>query len=90
MKMIRSFFCLLATLVLSVLYGGLILSAVLSILAGILRTVGFDQLKMSIWQGVDLPVILSIPLSLVVSFLLFIISLYVKRSLVFCCSQLKF
>ncbi len=90
MKMIRSFFCLLATLVLSVLYGGLILSAVLLILAGILRTVGFDQLKMSIWQGVDLPIVLSIPLSLVVSFLLFIASLYVKRSLVFCYSQLKF
>ncbi|MGN4123552.1 hypothetical protein ACMGD3_00655 [Lysinibacillus sphaericus] len=90
MKMIRSFFCLLATLVLSVLYGGLILSAVLLILAGILRTVGYDQLKMSIWQGVDLPIVLSIPLSLVVSFLLFIASLYVKRSLVFCYSQLKF
>lgn len=90
MKMIRAFFCSLATLVLSVLYLGLMLSVLLSILAGILRTVGFDQIKMGIWQGVELPVILSIPVSLVVSFLLFLASLYVKRSLVFCLSQLKF
>ncbi|QDQ00737.1 hypothetical protein FOH38_09810 [Lysinibacillus fusiformis] len=90
MKMIRVFFCSLATLVLSVLYLGLMLSVLLSILAGILRTVGFEQIKMGIWQDVELPVILSIPFSLVVSFLLFLASLYVKRSLVFCLSQLKF
>lgn len=73
MKIILAFFCSLATLVLSILYAGLMVSAILSILAGILRTVGFEQIKMSIWQGVDLPVILSIPLSLVVSFFCFLL-----------------
>ncbi|MFJ7408551.1 MULTISPECIES: hypothetical protein [unclassified Lysinibacillus] len=89
MKMIRGFFCSLALIVLTVLYVGLVVSALLAILAGILRTVGIDQIKMSIWQGVDLPVVFSIPLALVVSGLLFYCSLYVKRSITFCFSKLK-
>jgi len=89
MKMIRGFFCTLALVVLSVLYVGLVISALIVILAGILRTVGIDQIKMSIWQGVDLPVIFSIPFALVISGLLFYCSLYVKRSITFCFSKLK-
>ncbi|MFJ5766978.1 hypothetical protein ACIP9C_16630 [Lysinibacillus sp. NPDC093210] len=89
MKMIRGFFCSLALVVLTVLYVGLVVSGLLAILAGILRTVGIDQIKMSIWQGVDLPVVFSIPLALVVSGFLFYCSLYVKRSMTFCFSKLK-
>ncbi|MGE7842781.1 hypothetical protein ACQKNX_18565 [Lysinibacillus sp. NPDC093712] len=89
MKMIRGFFCSLALVVLTVLYVGLVVSALIAILAGILRTVGIDQIKMSIWQGVDLPVVFSIPLALVVSGILFYCSLYVKRSITFCFSKLK-
>lgn len=87
-KMIHSFLLSLTIPVLSVLYLGMILSALLSILTGILRTIGFEQIKMSIWQGIDLPLALSIPLSLVVSFLLFKSSLYVKRSVTFCFHKL--
>lgn len=83
-KMLLSFLLSLSIPVLSVLYLGMILSALLSILAGILRTIGFEQIEMSIWQGIELPVALSIPLSIVVSFLLFKGSLYVKRSISFC------
>ncbi|MFJ7664668.1 hypothetical protein ACIQXW_20090 [Lysinibacillus sp. NPDC097162] len=89
MKMIRGFFCSLALVVLTVLYVGLVVSALITILAGILRTVGIDQIKMSIWQGVDLPIVFSIPLALVVSGILFYCSLYVKRSITFCFSKLK-
>gem|GEM_PF-408293 len=89
-KIIRGFFCSLALLVLAVLYAGLILGALLSILAGILRTFGLEQIKMSIWSGIDLPVIFSIPLALLVALLLFFCSMYVKRSIQFCLSKLKF
>lgn len=89
-KIIRGFFCSLTLLVLAVLYTGLILSALLSLLAGILRTFGLEQIKMSIWNGIDLPVIFSIPLSLLVALLLFFCSVYVKRSIQFCLSELKF
>ncbi|AVK86805.1 hypothetical protein C3943_26710 [Lysinibacillus sp. B2A1] len=89
-KIIQSFFCSLALLVLVILYAGLILSALLSILAGILRTVGLEQIKMSLWSGLDLPVVFSIPLALVVALLLFFCSMYVKRSIQFCLSKLKF
>ncbi|WP_313799995.1 hypothetical protein [Cytobacillus sp.] len=83
-KLIFSFLLSLTIPVLSVLYLGLILSALISLLAGILRTIGFEQIKMSIGLGIDLPVALSIPVSLVVSFLLFRGSLYIKRSITFC------
>ncbi|MEK5330665.1 hypothetical protein [Lysinibacillus sp. FSL W8-0992] len=89
MNMIRGFFCSLALVVLTVLYVGLVVSALITILAGILRTVGIDQIKMSIWQGEDLPIVFSIPLALVVSGILFYCSLYVKRSITFCFSKLK-
>lgn len=88
--MIRTFLYLLTIPVLSVLYLGMILSALISMIAGILRTFGFEQIKMSIWHNVALPVVLSIPLSLVVSFLLIIGSLYVKRSIKFCVSNLRY
>ncbi|MGE7695502.1 hypothetical protein ACQKNC_15505 [Lysinibacillus sp. NPDC094177] len=80
-KIIQSFFYSMALLVLSVLYVGLVLSALLSILAGILRTLGLEQIQMGIWYGVELPVIFSIPLALLVSLLLFFCSIYVKRSI---------
>ncbi|MGE7114106.1 hypothetical protein [Lysinibacillus sp. NPDC047702] len=89
-KIIQSFFCSLALFVLVILYAGLILSALLSILAGILRTSGLEQIKMSLWSGVDLPVAFSIPLALLVALLLFFCSMYVKRSIRFCLSKLKF
>ncbi|MCH1627174.1 hypothetical protein [Fredinandcohnia quinoae] len=89
MKIIQTFFCVLAILVLSVLYVGLVVCALLSILAGILRTFGLEQIKMSIWQDINLPISLSIPFSLIISLLLFFCSLYVKRSMTFCLSKLK-
>ncbi|KOP79796.1 hypothetical protein AMS59_06210 [Lysinibacillus sp. FJAT-14745] len=89
-KIIQGFFYSLALFVLSVLYAGLILSALLSILAGILRTLGLEQIQMSIWPGVELPVIFSIPLALLVSLLLFFCSIYIKRSIQFCFSKVKF
>ncbi|MGY3187568.1 hypothetical protein [Lysinibacillus sp. TE18511] len=89
-KIIQAFFCSLALLVLSVLYAGLVLSALLAMLAGILRTFGLDQIKMSIWYGVDLPVMFSIPLALLVALLLFFCSIYVKRSISFCFSKLRY
>ncbi|WP_286923171.1 MULTISPECIES: hypothetical protein [Lysinibacillus] len=89
-KIIQSFFCSLALLVLVILYAGLILSALLSIVGGLLRTVGLEQIKMSLWSGVDLPVAYSIPLALLVALLLFFCSIYVKRSIQFCLSKLKF
>jgi len=89
-KIIQAFFCSLALLVLSILYAGLVLSALLAILAGILRTFGLDQIKMSIWYGVDLPVMFSIPLALLVALLLFFCSKYVKRSIQFCFSKLRY
>ena len=90
MKMIRGFFCFLALIVLTILYVGLVVSAIISILAGILRTVGIDEIKMSIWQGIELPVAFSLPFALVISCLLFFCSLYIKRSITFCFSKLKF
>jgi len=89
-KILQSFFCSLALLVLVILYAGLILSALLSIVGGLLRTIGLEQIRMSLWSGVDLPVAFSIPLALVVALLLFFCSMYVKRSIQFCLSKLKF
>ncbi|MFO1442396.1 hypothetical protein KDN24_03980 [Bacillus sp. Bva_UNVM-123] len=89
-KIILAFFISLSIPVLSVLYVGLILSAIISILAGLLRTIGFEQIEMSIWNGMELPVALSIPLSLIVSSLLIIVSVYIKRSIKFCVSHFKF
>ncbi|WP_102273446.1 hypothetical protein [Cytobacillus massiliigabonensis] len=83
-KRVLSFLMSLTIPVLSVLYLGMMLSALISIFAGILRTIGFEQIKMSIWHGIDLPIALSIPVSLIVSFLLYRGSLYVKRSIKFC------
>ncbi|MCM3236210.1 hypothetical protein M3589_00560 [Heyndrickxia oleronia] len=90
MKFIRIFIYSLITPVLSILYAGLLISAILSILGAILRTFGFEQIIMSIWNGIDLPVVLSIPVSLIFSSLLFICSKYIKRSIQFCTSKLRF
>ncbi|WP_062199885.1 hypothetical protein [Massilibacterium senegalense] len=88
-KAMSSFFYTLAILVLSILYAGLVLSAIFSVLAGILRTFGFEQIKMGIWYGVELPIALSIPLSVLVSFFLLFCSHYVKRFITFFVSKLK-
>ncbi|MEO4052313.1 hypothetical protein [Solibacillus sp. CAU 1738] len=90
LKIIFAFFCSLSILVLSVLYTGVLFCALLSIIAGFLRTLGIDQIKMTIWNGVELPVAFSIPFSLFISLLLFFCSTYVKRSIVFCVSKLRF
>ena len=89
MKIILGFFCLLAIPILSVLYVGLIISALLSITVGVLRTFGLQEIGMSIWPGISLPISLSIPFSLLISILLFYCSIYVKRSIPFCVSKLK-
>lgn len=89
-KIIQSFFFSLALLVLVILYAGLILSALLSIVGGLLRTIGLEQIRMSLWSGVDLPIAYSIPLALLVALLLFFCSIYVKLSIQFCLSKLKF
>lgn len=86
--MIRIFFYSLILPILSIVYLGLALSAVISMIAGILRTIGFEQIKMSIWHNISLPVGLSIPFSLVVSFLLIIASIYIKQVIKFFVSNL--
>ncbi|MDQ0226393.1 hypothetical protein [Metabacillus niabensis] len=80
-KMIKAFLFSLCIPVLSVLYIGLIVSAIVSILAGILRTVGYEQIKLSIWKGIELPVTFSLPFSFTVSFLLIYLSIFIKRSI---------
>ena len=90
MRIIQAFFCLLAIPVLYVLYIGLVVSALLSIVAGVLRTIGFQQIGMSILPGISLPIILSIPFSLLFCLLFFYCSVYVKRSIPFCVAKLKF
>ncbi|MFJ7186436.1 hypothetical protein [Lysinibacillus xylanilyticus] len=89
-KIVQSFFCSLVLLVLSVLYAGLVLSALISIVAGILRTFGLEQIQMSIWKGVELPIGFSIPLALLVSLLLFFCSMYIKRAIQFYFSKLRY
>jgi len=89
LKMLKAFSCLLALVVLSVLYVGLLFSAGLSIIAGFLRTFGMEQIKMGLWYGVDLPVMFSIPFSLLIALLLFFCATYIKRSIVFCLSNLR-
>lgn len=88
-RTIGGFILILAIPVLSVLYAGLILSACISVVAGILRTLGFHQLQMSIGPEYNLPVYLSIPFALLVASLLFFASVYVKRSIRSCMSSLK-
>lgn len=88
-KILYPFFYLLTIPVLFILYVGLIISTIISMLAGILRTFGFEQIKMSIWPGIDLPISLSIPLAMIVSFFLIVSSLYIKRLVNFCYSNLR-
>ncbi|MBR3121630.1 MULTISPECIES: hypothetical protein [Oceanobacillus] len=83
------FLLLLTIPVLYVLYVGLMLCALLILLAGILRTFGIEQIQMSIWQGIELPAVLSIPISLAVSILLVICSLYVRRSIRYCIVRIR-
>ena len=83
------FLLLLTIPVLYVLYVGLMLCALLILLAGILRTFGIEQIQMSIWQGIELPAVLSIPISLAVSILLIIGSLYVRRSIRYCIVRIR-
>ena len=90
MRIIQAFFCLLAIPILSILYIGLVVSALLSIVAGVLRTVGFQQIGMSILPSISLPIILSIPFSILFFLLFFYCSVYVKRSIPFCVAKLKF
>ena len=49
----------------------------------LLRTFGLEQIKMGLWYGVDLPVMFSIPFSLLIALLLFFCATYIKRSIVF-------
>ncbi|WP_163582060.1 hypothetical protein [Gracilibacillus saliphilus] len=73
------FFLLLTIPVLSIFYAGLIVAVFLSISGGVLRTLGFDQIQMGIWPGIELPVALSIPFALGVSLLLIIGAFYTRR-----------
>nr|WP_285844880.1 hypothetical protein [Oceanobacillus profundus] len=89
MQLTIRFLLLLTIPVLYVLYVGLMLCALLILLAGILRTFGIEQIQMSIWQGIELPAVLSIPISLAVSILLVICSLYVRRSIRYCIVRIR-
>lgn len=88
-RIIHRFIYLLTIPVLYTLYIGFIISTVISMLAGILRTFGVKLIKMSIWPGIDLPVAFSIPLAVIVSLLLIVGSLYLKRLINFCISNLR-
>ena len=88
-RTIGGFFFILTIPVLSVLYGGLLLAALISIAAGTLRTFGFYQLQMNIGPDYSLPIYLSIPFSLLVAGLLFAVSIPVRRAIRFCTSALK-
>lgn len=87
-KIVITFFLYQALLVLSVLYAGLLLSALLSISAGILRTFGIRQIGMSIWYNIELPILLSIPVAVLFAYLLFICSRYVKTAIKYCAAKL--
>ncbi|SES15914.1 hypothetical protein SAMN04487944_1218 [Gracilibacillus ureilyticus] len=87
-NMLVRFLFLLSIPVLAVLYAGLLVSALISVIAGLLRTFGFEQIKMSLWQGMDLPAALSIPLSLAVAAILVTGSFFVGRSIRYCVRKL--
>ncbi|CRK85014.1 hypothetical protein BN000_05073 [Neobacillus massiliamazoniensis] len=79
MIILKKFFYFLSFPVLFVLYVGIIGSAILSFLAGFLRTIGFESIKINFWYNIPVPTMLSLPFSLIVSLLLFFCSRYVKR-----------
>jgi uncharacterized membrane protein len=58
---------------------GLIGSAILSFLAGFLRTIGLEAIKINFWYNNPVPTMLSLPFALIVSLLLFFCSRYIKR-----------
>lgn len=78
-----------AILVFAILYGGFITVIVLTLLAGILNTFGFEQFQMFIWHNIELPAAWSIPFAIVVSALLGYLTMRVKRILSYLLSQVK-
>ncbi|WP_366248063.1 hypothetical protein [Terribacillus aidingensis] len=78
-----------AILVFAILYGGFITVIVLTLLAGILNTFGFEQFQMFIWHNIKLPAAWSIPFAIVVSALLGYLTMRVKRILSYLLSQVK-
>lgn len=88
-KLLRLLLLSPAILVFSILYGGFIIVIVLTLLAGILNTVGIGQFQMFIWHNMELPAVWSIPFAIVVSAFLAYLSLRVKHVLSFLLSLVK-
>ena len=55
---------------LAVLSVGLFVSAVAALFGGLLRTLGFSIIQMTIWSGVEIPVAFSLPMSILVASIL--------------------
>ncbi|MFU0791895.1 hypothetical protein JNUCC74_11350 [Cerasibacillus sp. JNUCC 74] len=79
------FFAALGLFVLVVLYVSLIGTAIFGLGGSILRTMGVDQIEMTFMPNTPIPRFLSIPVMLVVAFVLFTIAKYVKRAIEFLC-----
>ena len=50
---------------LAVLSFGLYLSAFIVLIAGLLRTIGLSTIQMNIWPGIEIPQLLSLPISVI-------------------------
>ncbi|WP_077299204.1 hypothetical protein [Virgibacillus pantothenticus] len=73
------FLATLGLLIFSLLYVGLIVSAVIGLGASILRTIGITQIEMTLTPNIPVPRYLSIPVMCVVVAVLLITAKYVKR-----------
>lgn len=79
MSLLKKFVLLLSLPVLAVLYVGLLVSALLAALAGVLRAFGMEAIEISIWPDLTVPPIFSLPFALIVSLLLLFCAKYIKR-----------
>lgn len=77
------FFAALSLLVFVVLYVSLIGTAIIGLSGSVLRTMGVEQIEMTFMPNTPIPRFLSIPVMLVVVFVLLTISKYVKRAIEF-------
>ncbi|OZI13579.1 hypothetical protein CEW92_00660 [Bacillaceae bacterium SAS-127] len=89
MSLLKKFMFILSLPVLSVLYLGLLGSVLFALLAGLLRTFGFEAVKITIWPDIAIPAMFSFPFALLVALLLFFCSIYIKRLLKFVFSNVQ-
>ncbi|WP_338751361.1 hypothetical protein [Bacillus sp. FJAT-52991] len=88
MRFVKNFVLVLTLPVLAVLYVGLLISALLAALAGLLRTLGVEAVQINIWPDIAVPPILSLPCTLLVSLLLLFCAKYIKHLIKFIYSNI--